>query len=416
MKSYYYKHDGQELGPVSAAQLKRLTADGLLLREDWIRADGSEEWVRASRYQELFPQPATGDARPSPPPNVPQQGAKAAPLSAQGAPVPPTTPSETRNPTSPSEAGATADVSSSQSQTPAANDPPKSAWQQIKDSVTEGYRKGYRTATVSSPVTGGDAHATGEPSVASLPVKDNSARDTAIGCLAVLVVLVVAVALWKGGGKGKQQAENAESTGGGLEVKGYDDPHPEVRKAIADKAEVWWLQGYYTDNKRRVDNDLYVVCQDGAFREAWVYRCTADQMNATRLIGSGIPWEKKKFLEERGGHIFWATCLWEPLSTNKDWKVKTKDSGTPPDRDVMRTESRTYGIRDGAQIVLGNEGSVTLDLEYPDEHGRKASKHSKSNWSLITIIDTEKSKWTRVDNDNEKGTFHYSGTATRLSP
>lgn len=70
---FYVGRGGKSCGPFSAAQLKRIAADGRLLRTDTIWWAGMEEPVLASRVKDLFPPlqrpaPAAEAVEPAPTP------------------------------------------------------------------------------------------------------------------------------------------------------------------------------------------------------------------------------------------------------------------------------------------------------------------------------------------------------------
>jgi len=54
MADWYYAKDGQQFGPVSAAQLKQLATAGKLQPEDLVFQEGGKEWVPASSVKGLF--------------------------------------------------------------------------------------------------------------------------------------------------------------------------------------------------------------------------------------------------------------------------------------------------------------------------------------------------------------------------
>jgi hypothetical protein len=57
MAQWFYIRDGQKLGPVNTATLKRLASEGELDPADLIRRDGLPQWVPASEAKGLFPSP-----------------------------------------------------------------------------------------------------------------------------------------------------------------------------------------------------------------------------------------------------------------------------------------------------------------------------------------------------------------------
>jgi hypothetical protein len=74
---WYYTRQGQQQGPVGAAQLKQLAASGQLLPTDLVWKEGLANWVPASSARGLFPPataPASGRAKPAPAAPVPTSG------------------------------------------------------------------------------------------------------------------------------------------------------------------------------------------------------------------------------------------------------------------------------------------------------------------------------------------------------
>jgi len=62
---WYYTQQGQQQGPVAAAQLKQLAVSGRLLPTDLVWKEGLANWVPASSARGLFPQsPASGAVAP----------------------------------------------------------------------------------------------------------------------------------------------------------------------------------------------------------------------------------------------------------------------------------------------------------------------------------------------------------------
>jgi hypothetical protein len=72
-EQWYYSHEGQELGPVSAAQLKQLAEDGSLKATDLVWREGMDDWAPAGQVKGLVAA-FVPDAPPS------RGGAKAAPV------------------------------------------------------------------------------------------------------------------------------------------------------------------------------------------------------------------------------------------------------------------------------------------------------------------------------------------------
>lgn len=52
---FHYESDGEEHGPVSAAELKQAAADGRLKPDDRVRKAGSDNWTPAAQVKGLFP-------------------------------------------------------------------------------------------------------------------------------------------------------------------------------------------------------------------------------------------------------------------------------------------------------------------------------------------------------------------------
>lgn len=59
-QEWYYLLDGEQRGPVSAAELKHLAAEGKLRPDDKVRKGGMDRWVAASQINGLFPPTAAG--------------------------------------------------------------------------------------------------------------------------------------------------------------------------------------------------------------------------------------------------------------------------------------------------------------------------------------------------------------------
>lgn len=55
MPDWYYARDGQQQGPVSAAQLKQMAGAGELEPDDLVFQEGGKDWVAASTVKGLFP-------------------------------------------------------------------------------------------------------------------------------------------------------------------------------------------------------------------------------------------------------------------------------------------------------------------------------------------------------------------------
>lgn len=57
--NWFYSSNGQQHGPISAAQLKQLADSGHLMPDDFVCQEGSEQWVVASKVKGLFAAPQT---------------------------------------------------------------------------------------------------------------------------------------------------------------------------------------------------------------------------------------------------------------------------------------------------------------------------------------------------------------------
>ena len=86
---WYYAHDNQQSGPVSAVELKQLAVAGRLLPDDLVWREGMTEWSVARNVRGLFGDSAVGPASAAP------QAAAAAP---SAAPPPPATSAPLRHP------------------------------------------------------------------------------------------------------------------------------------------------------------------------------------------------------------------------------------------------------------------------------------------------------------------------------
>ncbi len=70
-RQWFYTHDNEQQGPVSAAELKELAARGKLSRQDLVWAEGMSEWKPAGRMKGLFTEgdagspSATASAKPA---------------------------------------------------------------------------------------------------------------------------------------------------------------------------------------------------------------------------------------------------------------------------------------------------------------------------------------------------------------
>src|SRR5262245_42153650 len=85
MAQQWYTRAGQQQGPVSANDLRRLAEQGQLLPTDLIWAEGMKEWVPAGQSARLFPSSAGAPAGETPRPLN-------SPTEASEAPTPPTPP------------------------------------------------------------------------------------------------------------------------------------------------------------------------------------------------------------------------------------------------------------------------------------------------------------------------------------
>ena len=64
-RQWFYTHDSEQQGPVSAAELKELAAAGKLSRQDLVWAEGMSEWKPAGRMKGLFTEDDAGSASAS---------------------------------------------------------------------------------------------------------------------------------------------------------------------------------------------------------------------------------------------------------------------------------------------------------------------------------------------------------------
>ena len=55
MSEWYYSQAGQQIGPITSAQLKKNAASGPLQPADLVWKDGMAEWTPAVRVKGLFP-------------------------------------------------------------------------------------------------------------------------------------------------------------------------------------------------------------------------------------------------------------------------------------------------------------------------------------------------------------------------
>lgn len=65
MADWYYAKNGQQKGPISPAELKKLATSGEIAPTDLVFQEGGTQWVEASTVKGLFP---AGGAKPAPVP------------------------------------------------------------------------------------------------------------------------------------------------------------------------------------------------------------------------------------------------------------------------------------------------------------------------------------------------------------
>jgi hypothetical protein len=65
MADWYYAKNGQQKGPISPAELKKLATSGEIAPTDLVFQEGGTQWVEASTVKGLFP---AGGAKPAPAP------------------------------------------------------------------------------------------------------------------------------------------------------------------------------------------------------------------------------------------------------------------------------------------------------------------------------------------------------------
>jgi len=73
-RQWFYTHDSEQQGPVSAAELKELAAAGKLSRQDLVWAEGMSEWKPAGRMKGLFAADDAVSAAASAKPALAQDG------------------------------------------------------------------------------------------------------------------------------------------------------------------------------------------------------------------------------------------------------------------------------------------------------------------------------------------------------
>lgn len=66
-KQWYYSQEGQQNGPVSAAELKDLAKTGQIVPTDMVWSEGMRSWAPASSVKGLFIQSDPSDVPPHPP-------------------------------------------------------------------------------------------------------------------------------------------------------------------------------------------------------------------------------------------------------------------------------------------------------------------------------------------------------------
>ena len=76
MANWYYNENGEKRGPISSAELRSRTGQGLLKHDDYVCREGMSVWVVAKQVPEFFP-----DTASSPPP---QSSPLPPPLKAKG--------------------------------------------------------------------------------------------------------------------------------------------------------------------------------------------------------------------------------------------------------------------------------------------------------------------------------------------
>jgi type IV pilus assembly protein PilA len=70
MSEWFYSQSGQQHGPVSTAELRRLAREGALRQEDLLWQEGWKEWLPAAGVKGLFDAPVSAlsseSRRPAP--------------------------------------------------------------------------------------------------------------------------------------------------------------------------------------------------------------------------------------------------------------------------------------------------------------------------------------------------------------
>src|SRR4051812_37698840 len=77
-REWYYRSGDSTHGPVSGAELNRLTRTGEVQPDDLVRKDGGSNWVPAARVRGLFTPAAAADPPPAPVP-APTDGSGSVP-------------------------------------------------------------------------------------------------------------------------------------------------------------------------------------------------------------------------------------------------------------------------------------------------------------------------------------------------
>lgn len=67
VQQWYYAKGDRKIGPITAAELKRLAQNSELLPDDLVWREGLRDWTAAKRIRGLFPQSEAADASPSAP-------------------------------------------------------------------------------------------------------------------------------------------------------------------------------------------------------------------------------------------------------------------------------------------------------------------------------------------------------------
>ncbi len=68
---WFYSRGGNQVGPVSSAELRACAERGTLLPDDWIWKQGMADWVPARRINGLFPAPTELSVLPEEPRHLP---------------------------------------------------------------------------------------------------------------------------------------------------------------------------------------------------------------------------------------------------------------------------------------------------------------------------------------------------------